>query len=131
MLFGFYGVFREAGRTNPIHWFTWFLGVALFHDFVIAPVVFSVGICLKKGLPPRIRRAVQGGLIVSAVLALISIPALAGFGKHDLNATILPNNYPAGLAVVAVVAFGVAGVLAWRRPHKSDAAPGPEPAPGP
>jgi len=113
MLFGFFGVFNEARRTNPTHWFAWFLGVALFHDFVIAPAVFAVGIVLKKGLPPRVRAAIQAGLVVSALVVLISLPGLGGFGKHKLNATILPNDYVWGLAVVVAIAFGGAVIISW------------------
>jgi len=126
MFFGFFGVFNEAPRTNPTHWFAWFLGVALFHDFVIAPVVFGVGVVLKKGLPLRVRTAVQAGLVVSALVVLISLPGLGGFGKHKLNATILPNDYVSGLAIVVSIAFGGAVIISWlstQIPRRNQKAP--------
>jgi hypothetical protein len=60
----------------------------------------------------------MGALAVSAVLVLISVPALTGAGRLANNPSILPRDYWAGrgqaLAAPWIVAAGLA-LRAWRR----------------
>jgi hypothetical protein len=114
MAFGIGGAVLDAGRTNPPALALWLAGSLVAHDLVIAPVVFAVGIAVRRAVPARARAVVQAGLIVTGVVALYSIPLLGGFGRDPGNPSVLPGSYgPALLVVLGLVWTGVGTVLAW------------------
>jgi len=115
MAFGVLGLFHDAARTNPDQWVRWFVGAALVHDFVVAPLVFAVAITTRKLLPPPLVGIVNGALITTAVLAAVTYPFLRGYGENPLNPSILPNNYAINLLWLTGLVWLVAGVTLLRR----------------
>jgi len=99
MGFGLAGLFDNAERTHPVSFGVWFLGSALVHDALIAPVVFALAIATVRLVPARIRPFLQTGLILSAAVVVVAFPMIAGPGKPG-NPSALPRNYPAGLAII-------------------------------
>lgn len=110
MAFGVLGLFHDSGRTNPSQWVRWFVGAALVHDFLVAPVVFAFAALTRKALPERFRGPVNGALITSAVLAAMTFPFLRGYGENPINDSILPNNYALNLGIVLAGVWVVAGL---------------------
>lgn len=114
MCFGVYGLLAESGRTHPDQWIRWFLGAALVHDFVLAPIVAIAGALVARCVPARYRAIVQGALIASGMVALTAYPFVRGYGRSPDNPTVLPNNYAAGLLAVLGAIWLLAACLAWR-----------------
>ncbi len=128
MAFGVLGLFHDAGRTNPGQWVRWFVGAALVHDFVVAPVVFAVAALSRRMVPDRFRGPVNGALIASATVAAITFPFLRGYGANPLNESILPNDYALNLGIVLAAIWAAAGVMMIR--GRRQATPRPDDARG-
>ncbi len=107
MLVGAWGsVFGEDAA--PLRVAALLLAAALVHDLVLAPAVALVGLVVRR-LPRRLRSPVQVGLIVGAVVVLVSVPVVGRFGARADNPSLLPRDYGHGLALV--LALVVVGVL--------------------
>jgi hypothetical protein len=118
MAFGVVGAFDNAQDSHPRSLTIWIVGCLAVHDLLIAPAVFAIGGALRRALAPPIRAIVQGALIVSAVIVIVSIPVVGRFGVTTDNPSALPRNYTAGaLGALVVVWIATAAVLvvAWRR----------------
>ena len=119
--YGVAGLIRDASSTNPSRWVLWFLGAALVHDLLIAPMVFLIGSVLARRAPKKARALLQAGLIASALVLLSSIPVLLGFGDNPDDPSTLPNDYRAGLlSVLAAIWIIVlaAAILFRSRPGR-------------
>jgi hypothetical protein len=119
MAFGLISLFSRAAATDPPNFAVFFVGLALIHDLVLAPVVIGVAWLLRSVTPRGIRGVLFGALAVSAVVAGFSIPFVAGWGIQPDNPSFLPRDYGLGLVVVlawvwiTAVAIGLARV--WVR----------------
>jgi hypothetical protein len=111
---GALGVLREVPL---VPWLTWFIGSAVVHDFLVAPVVIGVGALLARFLPAPARGPVVVGLVVSALLALVAVLFVLNPGNPD-EPGFLPRDYLRNLLLIdgaiLLVAAGWA-VLATRR----------------
>lgn len=109
---GLVGLLRDAASTAPASWLRWFLGGLLAHDLLLAPAIFAIGVA-TRWLPAVVRPATRAALIVSGALVLLSVPLLLGYGRATQpgNASVLPGNYPANLAVVLTAVWIIAA--AW------------------
>jgi len=94
--------------AGPVPWrrvAMWFIGAALTHDLVIAPLVTLVAIAVGRLLPGLVRGPVAGGLIASGCLVAVSYPRLSGFGALPTNSSINPGNAARDLLVVLGVVW--------------------------
>lgn len=118
MLYGLQGLMRESNLTHPPNLFVYYLGGAIIHDGLVAPIVTLIGWSLKRFVPKKIWPEVRGVLFAAAVIGLYSWPFVHGYGRRPDNPSILPNNYAVGLVdvllFVMVIAAGVAIVRARR-----------------
>ncbi len=112
--FGLWGELFGAD-TNPLRWAELLVVAALAHDLVLAPVVITLGVATRRLLPSRLRSAVQGAWLVSAVLLLVAIPGLGRFGAKADNPSVLPRDYPTGLAVGVGTVVLVTAILVLLR----------------
>ena len=115
MGYGVYGLLENSDRTQPTQWVRWFLGAAIAHDFVVAPIVIGVGVVMSRLLRGPQRGPLQGALIASGILILTTYPFVRGYGRTASNPTILPNNYARGLLVVLGAVWIIAVVFLWAR----------------
>jgi len=92
--------------TRPDELARYFIGSALVHDLLFAPVVLAGGLVVSRLVPPGGRAAVQA---VGGTLVLFAYPEVRGFAHALHNPTSLPHNYAANLALVlALVVAGIA-----------------------
>lgn len=117
---GAYGLLRDDRVPLPA-WLAWFIGSALVHDLLIAPLVIVIGAVLTRFLPRPARTPVVVGLVVSGFLALVALPFILdrttsqepGFLPLDYGRNLLLM--VAGIMAVAVVWAVVASVRARRQ----------------
>lgn len=91
---------------------TWFIGGALGHDVVLAPIVIGVGAVLARWCPARFRPFLQAGLIATGGLTLVAIPVLTGRGYSPKVPSALPLNYWRGY-LIAVACIWAVTALTW------------------
>jgi hypothetical protein len=126
--YGIAGGLDNARDTHPTEIVRWFLGAAVIHDGLIAPAVLLVGFVVARPLPAPLRGPVQGGLIVSAVVALFSLPLVRGYGVRPDNPTVVFRDYgPALVAVLAAVwvITTAVTVLSYHRSRRPSTVPPP------
>jgi hypothetical protein len=115
MAFGLVSLLAEAAATEPANFALFFLGLAIVHDLVLAPVVVMVGVVLRRALPRAGRGALVGCLVVSAIVVLFSIPFVARWGAQPDNPSFLPRNYSFGVAAVLAVVWAVTAAVVLGR----------------
>lgn len=96
----------------------YFLGGAIGHDLIVAPIVAVVGWLISTRVPTAWRTPVRVGASISAVLGLIAVPALWRAHAGLPNPGLDDRNYTVGLVVALAVVWAAAvaaGVL--RRRH--------------
>lgn len=135
--YGIVGLFGSAHRIALTSAGEWFIGSALVHDAVIAPVVIVTGVILARLLPGGMRPYVQSGLVISGGLLLVATPFLTGRGYQPGNPSALALDYGRGTAIaIGCVWAGVIVVAAARtaagrrRVHSREEAAGLDSSPG-
>jgi hypothetical protein len=111
MAYGVFGLLAESDRTHPGKWVRWFVGSAIAHDFVVAPVTIAVAVIVVRYVAPTYRSFVQGAMIATGLLVLTFYPFVRGFGRSSGNASVLPNNYARGLIVALALVWFATGAL--------------------
>lgn len=115
MAVGVVELFGSSDLSPPAGVARWVVGFALFHDLVLAPLTIAAGVATGRVLPGRARSVVQVALLVSAMVALFSVPFVAGWGRAVTNPSILPRNYAQGLLAVVGVVWAAAAVVVFLR----------------
>ena len=119
--YGIWGAFGQEADAQPLRLLRFAIGSLLAHDALIAPVVTVGGIALAHFLPPWLRGPVRGGLAISGIVVLFAWPMLRGYGRHELNDSILPLDYGRNIVIVLgviwVAAAGMA-VVRFRQEHR-------------
>lgn len=110
--------FASSRTVNAVQGAAWFIGGPLLHDGLVAPVVGLAGLGLARVLPTPWHRPVTVGVVLTGVLALLSVPLLwRPFGR-SVNPGLHDRDYGAGLAIALGVVWGVvllAGLAQWYR----------------
>lgn len=117
--YGAVGAARHLPDVQGTSFLRWFVGAAVVHDLLVGPVVVAVAWLLARHLPRPIVAPVQGAVLASAVVGLVSWPFVRGYGITPGEPSFLSRNYTASVAVVwggiwlvAAVAAGVRVVRA-------------------
>ena len=124
MAVGIGGLWVDRVHTRPWLgarelWSFWLSG-ALVHDVILVPVALAATWLVRRFVPARIRPPISAAIFATAIVTLISLPALRGYGRRPANPTILPRDYATGLAVTLAVVWAIAAgwtVLARMRPE--------------
>ena len=118
--------FAHPKAAHPITVGTVVIGLLLVHDLVIAPLSCAVGVGMRRRRIPG-RGLIEVAMVLSGIVALFSIPLIAGWGKLADNPSLLPGNYGAGLAIILAMTWVFTGVVIVRsrrrRPAESDVSP--------
>jgi len=118
---GIRGALHHHIDTRPRQLVDFFVGGALVHDLLFAPLVLILGLLVARLVPGRWRAPVQTAAIISGCLALFAWPEIRDYAKVNHNPTSLPYNYTANLAVVVavvwVVVLGSAAIVRRIRGH--------------
>jgi hypothetical protein len=106
-----YGAIGLLTADVPLDaWATWFVGSALLHDLVIAPVWIGLGWLAARVLPRPARPAAVVGALVAGVLTLVALPFALGFGADPDNPSFLPHHVGRNLLLIDLGVLAVAAV---------------------
>lgn len=108
---------------------SWFAAALVLHDAVIAPLVFGVGVVMRKAgrrIPVAVLAIVQGGIVIASIFTIIVVPEIVAKRLGPRNATVLPFDYGLRLAVMwvcvaLITAIAVAGYYAVASRQKARA----------
>ena len=109
--YGALGLLTAGGRVPLGSWLAWFVGSALVHDLVVAPLWVGLGWLAAKVLPRAARPAVAVGGAVSGVLVVVALPFVLGYGRLPDNSSFLPRDY--GVTLLVLVAVVLAASAVW------------------
>ena len=113
--YGLNGLLTMQSATHPAQAARWLVGGILVHDLVIFPATAVAGLVLTRFVRAPYRAVVQGALLVSAAVALSSLPLWRGYGRSPGNPSVDPLPYGRNLAIVlGAVWAGAAVVLVVR-----------------
>ncbi|MGY1854766.1 hypothetical protein [Modestobacter sp. SYSU DS0290] len=118
VLWGGHGLVTAGARIPLGSWATWFLGSALLHDLVIAPLWIGLGWLATRFLPRPARPPVVVAAVVSGVLTLVTLPFLLTPGDGPANPSFLPRAEGRNLLLIVAgvwLAAAVWAVVAVRR----------------
>ncbi len=95
----------------------WIGAAILLHDAILAPIVFALGIALRRAgrrVTGTVIAIVQGGIIVGSIMSLIAVPTIVAKNFAPANATVLPLNYALNFGIFwLVLAALTAGLSIW------------------
>jgi hypothetical protein len=105
---GIAGLLRSSAEVPLGSWLVWFVGSALVHDLVVAPLVIGTGALLAKLLPRETRAPVVAALVVIGPLVLIGgLFALDPGGVPEPGFLPLPYGRNVSLLVGGVLTVAV------------------------
>jgi hypothetical protein len=116
--YGLFGLLTAGSRVPLDSWFLWFVGAALLHDLVLAPLWIGLGRLAARLLPAPARPAATVGAVVAAVVSLVALPFVLGIGADPRDPSFLPRDYGRNLllvdAAILVLAAGWAAFAVVR-----------------
>jgi hypothetical protein len=110
---GVAGLLASSDSVPLGSWLVWFVGSALVHDLVVAPVVIGLGALLARLLPREARAPVVVGLVVLGPLLLIG--GLFALDPGEPEPGFLPLPYARNLLLISGAVLVVAAVVAGIR----------------
>ncbi|SFF13357.1 hypothetical protein [Blastococcus tunisiensis] len=123
--YGGYGLVTAGSRVPLDSWLTWFVGAALLHDLVIAPVWIGLGWLAARVLPAPARGPAVVAAAVTGVLTLVAMPFVLAPGYSPGNPSFLPREYGRNLLLIDLAVLLVAAVWATLATRRHRAGPGP------
>ncbi|MGE5225380.1 MAG: hypothetical protein ACM3OO_00725 [Planctomycetaceae bacterium] len=120
ILVGTWLVISKPGATHPVSLGAWIVGLALFHDVVVAPASLLVARGVHAKVPVIARGLVLGALLVSATITAYALPLI--YRRANPTAfvpSLLPRDTLAWLLVVLALVWGVAGALLLARTRRA------------
>jgi hypothetical protein len=116
---GGYGLWTSLSTTAQISWGIWFVGSALLHDLVIAPLWIGLGWVAATVLPRPARAPVVVGAALSGSITLVALPFALGFGGDEGDTSFETRNFTVTLFVVVGVVLAVSAVWAAIRVQRA------------
>ncbi|WP_261567143.1 hypothetical protein [Frankia gtarii] len=109
--YGVDGLLTMPRATRPSNAAAWLIGGIVVHDVLLVPATMLVGFTLSRLVRAPYRAVVQGALIVSGAVALMSLPLWRGYGGSVDNPSVNPLPYGRNLAIVLGAVWAGAALL--------------------
>lgn len=117
LLIGFAVLLTEIPPARYVGIGAWLLGALILHDAVIAAVVVSVGVILRRPslrIPFAVTLIIQSTLAVGGIVSLLVVPAVVKKAIGSVNPSLLPSDYLGNLLMVWAVLLSLAAAAsAW------------------
>ena len=107
---GLYGAGRIVLSVPPpflVLLGVWLVGILLIQHGVVSPLVVTVGWALRRAVPDRGRRYLQGGLIGAAMVTIVAVWLIARQGTQPPAKALLLQNYGGNLLLLLGIIAGV------------------------
>lgn len=111
---GIRGVIVDGRFTRPPQWTAWFVGAAVFHDFVVAPLVFALAAGPLRRLRRPYRAPIQAALVLTALITVATLPVVLRLGEPTGNPTVLRRDAAAPLALLLGAIWASTAVVLLR-----------------
>jgi hypothetical protein len=121
---GLFGIFDHGSQANPFKVFRLLVGLNIFNDAVVVPVVLGLAFALHRWAPRWLIAPAQVWLIICGVVSLYAYPLVGDFGRKRSQPSELPFNYAHNLLIVlgCVTLFcGGLAVRSWRHQRRKPA----------
>lgn len=116
--FGVIGVLTDPSVSLP-NYARYTITVLFGHDLLVLPLAIVLGAVLTRWLPGWARPVVQGALFVTAVLTVVALPLVLGYGRRTDDPSALPRDYTRGfLLCLGAIWLVTAGLLIARALHR-------------
>ncbi len=113
--YGLIGLVSADHGPEPLRYAIFAAAVLLGHDLVLAPLALVAGAGLVALVPAGPRGTVRAGLVASAIVTLVALPFVLGYGYQPKVPSALPLDYTRGwLITLAAIWLAVAVALAVR-----------------
>ncbi|WBB58490.1 hypothetical protein O7599_22980 [Streptomyces sp. WMMC500] len=113
----------RAGTARDV--LLWATATLVLHDGALAPATLATGLLLAG---TKLRGVWRAGLLTAGAVTLVALPVLLRPGRPT-DPSVLPLNYPLGLAtVLTVIAVVTAATAAWHH-HRRHRRRSPQPEP--
>lgn len=96
--YGIIGVLTDPSVSLP-DYARYTITVLFGHDLLVLPLAIAGGAVLTRWLPAWARPVVQGALFVTAVLTVVALPLVLGYGRRPDDPSALPRDYLRGYAI--------------------------------
>jgi len=112
-------VMFDSVRLTRIPGVALWIGAAIvLHDAILAPIVFALGIALRRAgrkVTGTVIAIVQGGIIVGSIVSLVAVPIIVAKNFFaPANPTVLPLDYGFNFGIFwLVLAALTAAVSVW------------------
>lgn len=124
IIIGVFGIFDHGAQANPFKVFRLLVGLNIFNDAVVVPLVLGLAFVLRRWAPRWLLVPAQVWLIIAGVVSLYSYPLVGDFGRKPSQPSELPFNYAHNLLIVlgclTVFCAGLA-VRSWRHQRRTSA----------
>ncbi|MFI6444525.1 hypothetical protein [Kitasatospora sp. NPDC050543] len=109
--YGLYGLFTDHYITDPLGIAEWAVGGLILHDALWVPLVCAAGATFARTTP------VRTGLILTAAVTAVALPAVLRAGVDGGNPSVLPLPYLRNwlLVLAAIAALTTLWALLRRR----------------
>ncbi|AEH07867.1 hypothetical protein FsymDg_0295 [Candidatus Protofrankia datiscae] len=109
--YGIHGLVDGRPATNPPNAAAWLIGGIALHDLLVVPATMAAGFVLGRLVPAPYRAVAQGASVVSAAVALASLPLWRGYGGSADNPSVNPLPYGRNLGIVLGLIWACAAVV--------------------
>ncbi len=108
-LFGVFRLLTQVSIGGVAFLAGWLIAALVIHDGIIAPSTLGLATLIRRKVPPRGRRYLQGALICAAAVTVIGLPMIYRAHSQPKVKALLEQNFLVNVlllwAVIAVVAF--------------------------
>ena len=118
------GIFDHGSQANPLKVFRLLIGLNIFNDAILVPVVLGLALAVHRWAPRWLLAPAQVWLIISGVVSLYAYPLVGDFGRKPSQPSELPFNYSHNLLIVlGCITLFCAGLAlrSWRRERRRTA----------
>ncbi len=112
--FGAWSAWSHMGPAARASFALFFVGAAIVHDAVVAPLSIVVGTAVARRSPRLARAAIGSALIVSGAITVAMWPVVRRYGALADNPSFLPNAAGVGLLVVVAIVWAIAAAAILR-----------------
>ena len=123
-LFGVFRLLTQVSIGGVAFLVLWLIAALVIHDGIIAPGTLGLATLIRRKVPPRGRRYLQGALIAAAAVTVIGLPMIYRAHSQPKVKALLEQNFVVNVAllwgVIAVVAL-LAYIVRLVRDHAASA----------